>query len=219
METNVKQIVDFVNENLNGEEWKIILADNASSDQTPKIGKKMSENNSKIAYCRVDEKGKGAAVLSAWKKHPADINIFMDIDLSVDLSDLPRLIQEIAGGADIALGSRRAAGSKARRLFSRSAISFTLHLILYLVFGTKIKDTACGFKAISKKILEEIVPEIKNRSWFFDTEMVLLAEKRGYRIKEIPVLWREPEARKSTVGIMSATKDYLKEIKRLKRDL
>lgn len=212
LEQNIRKLIEF----LDWDNYKIIIADNASTDKTSEIGRNLSLEFPNIIYHRLEKKGKGLAVLSSWQKYPADFNVFMDIDFSTDLSALPKLIDN---NYDIVIGSRRHSGSVVERSFSRRLISNNLNLLLQTIFKTKIKDTACGFKAINKKVLDEILPKIKNKTWFFDTEMLILAEKGGYKIKEVSVEWTEtPEKnRKSSVGLSSTIFDYLKEIWRLRR--
>lgn len=218
LEKNVKALLKFLDANFNDTEYKIIIADNASVDRTSIIGKQLSFQSKKIIYNNFNEKGKGLAVISSWQKYPADTNIFMDIDFSADLAALKNLICE---DYDIVIGSRKHTHSIVKRSFSRKFISVCLNFLLKSVFKTKIKDTACGFKSVNKKILDNLLPQIKNQTWFFDTEMLLLAEKGNFKIKEIPIVWKENDdsARKSTVKMPSTIFDYLKEIYVLKKRL
>ncbi|NQV00376.1 MAG: glycosyltransferase [Parcubacteria group bacterium] len=221
LEKNVRKLVSFLDTNLLSEEYKIIIADNTSIDKTSEIAKKLSLENPNIIYNFILKKGKGLAVLSSWNKYPADINIFMDVDLSTNLSALPFLIQGIEEGNDIVIGSRRHQGSVVEKSIKRKVISWGLSKILQVTFKTKIKDTACGFKVVNKKVLDEVLPKIKNQTWFFDTELLMLGEFDNYKIKEVPIIWIEvpEEGRKSAVNIFPAIFDYLREIYNLKRRL
>jgi hypothetical protein len=146
-----------------------------------------------------------------------DINIFMDVDLSTDLSALPELIGSIEAGYDLALGSRNLANSRVKRSLGRKIISRILNLILKIFLGIKVSDTACGFKAINRKVLANLSQKIKNQSWFFDTELIFLAQKNGYKIKQIPVIWEEFNGeRKSRGSVLGFMLEYIRGIIRLR---
>ncbi len=213
LESNILKLLKFCQKHLT-DEWQIIIADNVSTDRTSEVGKKLAQTYKQIKYFYVPAPGKGGAVLKAWANFPAQIYVFMDADLATDLKSLPDLIRGIKQGNDIVAGSRLIAGSHAERNLSRKLFSKSLRLILKIMFKLKIKDAPCGFKAINQKVLETIVPRIKNTTWFFDTEMLILAQQQGFRIKEIPVDWREVRSikRRSKVKITKVVKDYLKNI-------
>jgi glycosyltransferase involved in cell wall biosynthesis len=215
LEKSIRIVENFLKNNRLDDEFKIIIADNASTDKTKEISKKLCNEFDNLVYFYVFEQGKGNAVISAWQNFPANINIFMDADLATDLSALPNLVKEVRGGANMAVGSRREKHSVVSRTFKRKIISLGLNFLLKLVLRTTIMDTACGFKGIDEQVLEKIVPQIKNKTWFFDTEMLILGERLGYKIKEIPIVWEEAD-RESRVKISQTIKDYLKEIWRLK---
>ena len=202
--------------NLFEDEYLIVVSDNNSTDQTAEIVKNLNAQNYKISYLFVPQKGKGIAVLSAWKKYQADFDIFcfMDADLATDLSAFSPLINAIKGGADLAIGSRYLAESKLKRSFLRKIFSAGYRLVLKLFLGTKIKDFCCGFKAANQKVVRLIAPQVKNTEWFFDSEMLYLALKAGYKIKEVPVVWHEPRSgeNKSRISLFRQSFEYLKEV-------
>lgn len=216
IEQNTLKVWQFCQQNLSGD-WQIILSDNNSSDQTGLLGQKLASKHQKIKYFRLESQGKGLAVMSAWQKFASDVYIFMDIDLSVDLCALPLLIKTIEAGADLAVGSRFMADSVVRRSFPRKIFSVFLKNILAIIFGLKIKDAPCGFKAVNQKIVDHIIPKIKNQTWFFDTELLILSERAHYKIKEIPVVWQEPKnsKRKSKVRVLPVIFEYLGNISRV----
>jgi hypothetical protein len=193
----------------------IVISDNNSSDATGKIGKRLAAENSRVGYFFVEERGKGAAVLSAWKNFDADIYGFMDADLSVDLSALPGALTVI-GEYDMAIGSRRVAGSIVRRGLWRRFTSGALNFLIRMMLKSKIHDTACGFKFTNRKVLQEITPQIIDRKWTFDTELVILAERAGFRIKEIPVIWSEKNERASRVNVYPTAREYWGKIREMK---
>ncbi|HUU62792.1 MAG TPA: glycosyltransferase family 2 protein, partial [Dehalococcoidia bacterium] len=144
----------------------------------------------------------------------ADIVSYMDVDLSTDLAAFPHLIQAIEEGYSIAIGSRLLPGSSVKRSFKRELTSRSYNLIIKSMFRTRFSDAQCGFKALSGKAAQELVPLIQDQEWFFDTELLILAEKKGYRIREIPVAWIEdPDTR---VAIASTVSEDLKGLLRLR---
>jgi len=141
--------------------------------------------------------------------------------LATDLSSFPLLISKIKKGSDLVIGSRFHHDSKVKRLFLRRFFSSGYFLMAKLLVGTKIKDLPCGFKAINAKIKENILPLVKNKKWFFDSELTILAEKSNYKIKEIPVVWqdfREGED-KTRVSPFSLSLVYIKELLSLRKRL
>ncbi|MFC1598436.1 glycosyltransferase [Patescibacteria group bacterium] len=213
------EVGQFLNEQIN-DEYLVVVADNRSADQTAEIVKELSSNDQGLDYLFIEQKGKGIAIRTAWNKYQDqfDIFIFMDADLATDLKDFPALIQGIKDGNDIVVGSRYLKESEVTKTVLRRIFSFGYRLILRVFLGTKVKDLPCGFKAVNKKVITEILPEVDNNTWFFDNEFVYLAEKKGFKIKEIPVKWQEPRTaeNKSRVNIIKVSWLYLKEIWRLK---
>lgn len=217
---NIEQIVTFIRTNFSQDQLKIVIADNNSKDNTRQIADQLMAEYPEVGYLFVGEQGKGYAVIAVWQKWQAEYDIFsfMDADLATDLAALPDLIEGIKQGNDLVIGSRYLKGSRINRTIARRIFSFGYHLFLEILLGTRIKDMPCGFKALNKKVLQEIVPQITNRTWFFDSELVYLAEKNGFKIKEIPVNWQEPRQAedKSRVNLTKVTYLYLKESLRLR---
>lgn len=215
IEASLNRVVEYCDREF-GSGYRIVVAENGSKDQTEKIVAGL--DNPKIFYCHTVP-GKGSAVIEAWMASQARSYVFLDADLSTDLRSLSNLIRAISeGGYDIATGSRFIEESKVNRGFTRRFMSITLNIILRIFFHTSIRDTTCGFKAVNKKVVDELLPKIKNRQWFFDTELLILAEKNKFRIKEIPVEWSDDrEKRDSKVEPLKLSLEYLKEIIRLKK--
>ena len=186
---NLKQLFQYLEENLADYDYQVVIADNVSTDQTALLVKNLSATLANLEYLYISQKAsKGAAVIKAWQKYQNDFDVFcfMDADLATDLEALLPLVKAIEyDGYDLAIGSRYLKDSKVKRTFSRKIFSLTYRLFLKIFLGTKIKDFPCGFKAVNQKIVKEIIPQIKNQTWFFDSEMLYLAEKAGYKIKEI----------------------------------
>lgn len=200
IEKNVEIIRNFLINNIVGNS-QILIVDNGSVDSTLEKSKKLSEKYQNVNYIHIDEKGRGRALKKAWSEINADIFSYMDIDLSTDLDAFPELINAIDEGYDIAIGSRCIKNSHVNRSLIREIFSRGYNILLKLFFNVKFHDAQCGFKAINRKVVEEIIPIVKDNEWFFDTEMLIKAERKGFKIKEIPVYWKEDRIRRSKLNI------------------
>jgi len=184
-------------------DWRIVIADNASTDKTPEIGRSLAASNPRIKFLRLEMKGRGRALREAWLQSDADIVSYMDIDLSTDLKAFMPMVNAIAyGGSDVAIGTRFNIGSEVERSIKREVLSrgFIGFIKLFFPRGT-FSDAQCGFKAVSRRAVNTLVPQIKSQAWFFDTEMLLLANHHGFRVSEIPVKWIEDtDSRVKIVG-------------------
>lgn len=197
--------------------WRIVVADNGSTDETYSIAQDYAaRHQEEISAIRLPEKGRGRALHKAWSESTADIVCYMDVDLSTDLAALPLLIDAIAlEGFDIAVGSRLLNNARvSKRSAKREIISRCYNLLIKLLFHTKFSDAQCGFKALNRKAVEEIMPVTVDRGWFFDTEILIIAEKRGYQIKDVPVHWTDdPDTR---VRVLSTAWRDLRGLMRLR---
>jgi glycosyltransferase involved in cell wall biosynthesis len=220
LQQNIEQIFLFCQKNIK-DDWQIIIADNNSTDKTGEIGKNIASSYSHVRYVYLPQRGKGLAIRSVWEKYPADVYCFMDADLATDLSALPRLLTEIVSGADLAIGSRYLKESKVQRSTVRKIFSLGYKFLLRLIIGTRVSDAPCGFKAISEKIRQELLVQVADNFWFFDSELVLRAEKAGYHIAEVPVSWKEPRTKQdgSRVNTLAVSWAYLKKVLALKKSL
>ncbi|MCH8008679.1 MAG: glycosyltransferase family 2 protein [Chloroflexi bacterium] len=172
--------------------WRIVIADNASTDGTLAAGEALAEQFADVKVIHLPQKGRGRALRKAWLESDADAACFMDIDLSTHLDGLEPLARAVLDdGYDVATGSRMMRGSQIERSIGREITSRGFILLIKLLFFVRLSDTQCGFKAISREAAHELVPRIENEEWFFDTELLLLAEKGGYRVREIPIRWVE----------------------------
>jgi glycosyltransferase involved in cell wall biosynthesis len=195
-------------------QWRITIADNGSTDGTDRVAMHLSNSLPVVRFLHLTQKGRGRALRHAWTQSSADIVCYMDVDLSTDLVYLPKLIGAIAHeGYDVATGSRLMKGSTVKRSFNREIISRIYNLFVKIVLWTKFSDAQCGFKAVSQAVVQRIVPQIEDQSWFFDTELLVLAEKQGYRIKDIPIVWIEDDD--SRVKIVRTAWDDIKGVMRL----
>ncbi|SNB64768.1 dolichyl-phosphate beta-glucosyltransferase [Thermoflexus hugenholtzii] len=198
--------------------WRIVIADNASVDRTPEIGQRLAAQwPEEVAYIRLNRKGRGRALRKAWLESDADVMAYMDVDLSTDLSAFMPLIQPLVEGRyHVATGSRLHPQSRITRSLKREIISRIYNFIVWLLFPRRrFRDAQCGFKAITRQAARELVPRVANQSWFFDTELLLRAEQRGYAVWEVPVIWREdPDTR---VKILRTALEDLRGLWRVRR--
>jgi glycosyltransferase involved in cell wall biosynthesis len=197
LERNVLRLRQFLLEHTDYD-WRIVVADNASRDRTLAIAQELAVRYpGQVGYVHLDQKGRGRALRKAWTESDADVVSYMDVDLSTDLSAFAPLIDSLTTGEyDVAIGSRLKRGSQVERGLKREVISRIYNLMIKLMFWSKFSDAQCGFKAVTRRAVREIVPLIKDQAWFFDSELLLLAERMGYKIFEVPVKWRDdPDSR------------------------
>jgi glycosyltransferase involved in cell wall biosynthesis len=172
--------------------WSVVIADNASTDATSAVAEGLAARYPRVSVLYLDEKGRGRALKAAWLASEADVVAYMDVDLSTNLwSFLPLVAPIVTGHSDVAIGSRLLRGAMVTRQWKREIISRCYNLLIKAMFGNGFSDAQCGFKAMKRSAAQRLLPRVDDGEWFFDTEMLLLAEERGYRISEIPVDWIE----------------------------
>jgi glycosyltransferase involved in cell wall biosynthesis len=170
--------------------WRVTIVDNASTDGTWVQAQRLAHELAGVQAIHLDRKGRGLALRSAWSASDADVVAYMDVDLSTDLDALlPLVAPLVSGHSDVAIGSRLAPGSHVARHPKRELISRSYNLILRTVLATRVRDAQCGFKAVRGSVARRLLPAIEDDGWFFDTELLLLAERNGLRIHEVPVDW------------------------------
>lgn len=196
---NIPILHGFLKENMS-QSWTITIADNGSTDKTMTVASALSKQYPGVRVVHLDQKGRGRALRKIMVESPADIVSYMDVDLSTGLEAFPPMIKAVEEGYGIAMGSRLMPGAKVQRCFKREFVSRVYNILIKIMFFTRFYDAQCGFKALSRKVAQDILPLVENNMWFFDTEMLLLALKRGYRVKEIPVVWSEDPGTTVHVG-------------------
>lgn len=213
---SVTHLHRFLGNHLAHVSWRILIADNASTDLTVRIAKELSARLPHVEHLHLDQKGRGRALRAAWERSRASVLAYMDVDLSTDLSALPELLAPLLNGeADIAIGTRLAPRSHTTRGMKRTLISKTYNRILKLTLHARFSDAQCGFKAVTAATAHRLLPQIQDQQWFFDTELLVLAQRGGLRIHEVPVTWVEDTD--SRVRIVATAVQDLRGVARLRR--
>lgn len=217
LEQSVRRLNDFCAESL-PYSFRIVIADNASVDRTQEIGERLAAELDAVTYLRLSEKGRGRALRRVWSRSDAEVLAYMDVDLSTGLEALlPLVAPLISGHSDLAIGTRLARGSRVVRGPKREVISRCYNRLLHLTLRSRFSDAQCGFKAGRAQVIKALLPRVEDQAWFFDTEMLVLAERAGLRIHEVPVDWvDDPDSR---VDIVRTALDDLRGIARLGGEL
>ncbi|MFG1684175.1 glycosyltransferase [Nonomuraea sp. NPDC049269] len=196
-------------------DYRITIADNASTDNTWQLAIELAAELPHVRAVHLDGKGRGRALRQVWSESDADVVSYMDVDLSTDLDAfLPLVAPLLSGHSDLAIGTRLARASRVVRGPKREFISRSYNLLLHLM-GARFSDAQCGFKAVRTEIAQALLPAVEDEQWFFDTELLLLAERHGLRIHEVPVDWvDDPDSR---VDVFQTAKDDLRGLARVAR--
>ena len=201
LETSIHRLHRYLSEHF-PLTWVITIADNASRDRTWGIACRLAGELPGVRAVHLLEKGRGRALRAAWMASTARVVAYMDVDLSTDLDALlPLVAPLLSGHSDVAIGTRLAPGARVVRGACRELISRSYNLILRTVLGNGFSDAQCGFKALRADVARALVPLVDDESWFFDTELLVLAEHNGLRIHEVPVDWvDDPDSRVDVAG-------------------
>lgn len=211
---HTETLIGFLTSYLTDFDWMITIVDNASVDTTFTIATRLAKAYPTVRALHVDQKGRGRAVKKAWLETKADIHCYMDVDLSTDLKHIPALVGALNRGYDIAIGTRNAQSSRVYgRGWLRSLTSKTYITLIRLLFLVRFTDAQCGFKAITDQVAKSLLPYIQDNEWFFDSELLIIAEKLGYRIYEEPVTWIDNPG--STVRVVKTAQGDLDGLWRL----
>jgi glycosyltransferase involved in cell wall biosynthesis len=211
---SVQTLVGYLSSHMNDFAWHVTIIDNASRDHTLQIARNLASRNRKVQVIHLDLKGRGRAVKHAWRKGRYDFLAYMDIDLSTDLKHVPNMVHALERGYDIAIGTRNALGARVYgRSLLRTITSKTYIILIKLFFFVHFSDAQCGFKAVTKRVVDELLPHLKDNEWFFDSELLIVGEKSGLRIYEEPVTWIDNPG--STVRVLKTAIGDLKGLWRL----
>jgi glycosyltransferase involved in cell wall biosynthesis len=196
--------------------FQITIADNGSADATLEVARRLARDLPEVTVLHLDRKGRGRALRAAWSRSHADVVAYMDVDLSTDLSALEGLLLPLLQvRGDITIGSRLDPGARVTRGIRRELISRAYNLLLHLLLGTGFSDAQCGFKAARREVVDELLGDVEDGSWFFDTELLYLAQRRKFAIREVPVRWVEDSD--SRVAVVATALEDLRGIVRLRR--
>ncbi|WP_308113797.1 glycosyltransferase [Arthrobacter sp. ISL-30] len=196
LEKSITRLADYLSQEMFCS-WKITIADNSSTDGTGVISQRLASEIPNVGYRRLEVKGRGLALRDAWGASEAKVLAYVDVDLSTDLAALPPLIAPLLSGhSDVSIGTRLRHSSRVVRGTKREFISRSYNLLLRRTMQVGFSDAQCGFKAIRADVAKRLLPFVEDNSWFFDTELLILAERAGLRIHEIPVDWiDDPDSR------------------------
>ncbi|MHB1309461.1 MAG: dolichyl-phosphate beta-glucosyltransferase [Limisphaerales bacterium] len=218
--TSLRRVAAFLDGQ--GWEWELTVAENGSSDQTAELAEveirrlTLDGRARRMRVQRGIEPGRGRALRTAWLASEADLMCYMDVDLSTDLACLPELIGPLMRGeADLAIGSRLLPASRTTRGLKREVLSRGYSRLLRWALGLGIRDAQCGFKAITREAARVLLPQVQDEGWFFDTELLWLAQRGGWRIREIPVTWVDDPT--TTVKLLPTIWRDLRGVWRLRR--
>jgi len=217
LEPSVRALHDALGE-LFDEPWRITIADNASTDATAVIADKLALELPGVRAIHLAEKGRGRALKRAWLDSEAEVVAYLDEDLSTDLRALPPLIAPLLSGhSDVAIGTRLSTNSRVVRGPKREFISRSYNFLLRRYLGVTFSDAQCGFKAMRHDVAEKVLPHVHDTGWFFDTELLVIAERAGLRIHEVPVDWVDDSH--SSVDIAGTALEDLKGMVRVGRSI
>ena len=217
LERSIRRLTAFLEDAL-PYRYRVTVADNASTDDTLAIAQRLSVELDGVRVVHLDAKGRGRALKQTWLTSEADVVAYMDVDLSTDLNALlPLLAPLVSGHSDVAIGTRLARSARVVRGPKREFISRTYNLILRGTLRVSFSDAQCGFKAMRADVAQRLLPLVEDTNWFFDTELLVLAQRAGLRIHEVPVDWTDDPG--TTVDIAATATEDLRGVWRLLRGL
>jgi putative flippase GtrA len=201
LERSIRRLRGYLNERFPFDAT-VTIADNASTDRTWEVASRLAAQNRGVRAVHLDQKGRGRALRTVWSASDASVVAYMDVDLATDLDGLlPLVAPLLSGHSDVAIGSRLARGARVVRGPKREVISRSYNLLLHALLRNGFTDAQCGFKAMRGEVARSLLPEVVDEEWFFDTELLVLAEANGMRIHEVPVDWvDDPDSRVDVVA-------------------
>ncbi len=212
---SVRELHDFMLTRL-AVPFRLTIAENASTDRTLALARELESELPEVRALHLERKGRGGALREAWTDSDADVLAYVDVDLSTDLSALPQLLAPLlAGTADVAIGTRLAPGARVTRSRKRELISRAYNIVLRLALQVGFSDAQCGFKAGRRAVIQPLLDGVRDDGWFFDTELLYLAQRGRLSIHEVPVTWVED--RDSRVAIVRTALEDLRGVRRLRR--
>ncbi|CAN5216009.1 bifunctional glycosyltransferase family 2/GtrA family protein [soil metagenome] len=217
LERSIRTLHRYLTEHFDSS-WRITIADNASTDDTAAIADRLAVELPEVTATHLVEKGRGRALKKVWLESPAEVVAYVDVDLSTGLDALlPLVAPLLSGHSDVAIGTRLARSSRVVRGAKREFISRSYNLLLRGAMSVRFSDAQCGFKAVRRDVAQQLLPLVEDDGWFFDTELLIIAERSGLRIHEVPVDWIDDP--QSTVQIGSTAREDVKGMMRVGRSI
>lgn len=213
---SIATLVTFLRQNVDLP-YRVLITDNASIDDTERVSRRLAEQYAEVEYRRIPRKGRGGALKTVWLESPAEYVAYMDVDLSTNLEAFPKMLRLLRDGSPVVIGSRLRKDADTTRCLKREIISRCYNLLVKLAFRTRFTDAQCGFKGLRREAVQLLVPHVEDRKWFFDTELLVLAEKSGLSVSEVPVDWIEDLD--TRVQLLKTAYDDLTAMFRLRRTL
>jgi len=171
--------------------FEVIVAEDGCADRTPEIATRMAETDDRVRHVHSDERlGRGGALERAFRAADGETLVYFDTDLATDMKHLEELVERVrSGDADVATGSRWVPGREADRPAKRGIPSRGFNGLVRVVLRSDLLDHQCGFKAFDREALFAILDDVEDDHWFWDTEVLVRAQRAGYRVEEFPVEW------------------------------
>ncbi len=203
-----------------GAPYELIIAEDGSTDGTKALLKELTERDPSLKLIQDEHRlGRGASLCRAIQQTKGDVIVYTDVDMATDIGHLGQLITCVQDGADVATGSRYLPDSQATRSLPRLVSSLVYNDLARRLLASKLTDHQCGFKAFKRSVVLDLLPQVHSSHWFWDTEILVRAQRSGYRVKEIPVHWQESKYGKSTVKLASDSMHFMRDLLRLRDEL
>lgn len=212
LEKNIEHIVDTLKSERVSFKWRILIGEDNSTDNTYAVAKKLARKHSTVKAFHFVLRSKDLTIKKLWMESNADIMMFTDADNSADPKFIPALIAAIQSGHAIAAGCRFHSKENSRGWYRDTISSIYNKILLPLILPTGVRDTQCGFKAVNRQVVNEVVSKIvqEKRNGFFDSELLGVAYHKGFRPIEVPITWRE--TRQSVLSVNKNIPNFLKNI-------
>jgi len=191
IEGTVRVVIERLSNFLPFQSFEVLIAEDGCDDRTPEIATRLSEENDQIRHIHSDERlGRGGALSYAFEQARGDVLVYLDTDMATDMRHLEELVEAVrSDGYDIATGSRWLPESQADRPAKRGTASLGYNALVRTLLQSNLQDHQCGFKSFDREALDVLLPAVQDEHWFWDTEVLVKAQRRGYRVKEFPVDW------------------------------
>lgn len=217
LETCLSQLHDTLGERPYSSE--IVVCEDGSTDGTKQLIERLKGQYDDIRFIQSDSRlGRGGALRRAAGEARGEIVLYLDVDMATHLTNLDDVVEAVSNGSDLVTGSRYHPESRVRRTVPRLMASKVYNGLVRAALSSRVKDHQCGFKAFKSHALEALLADVRSNHWFWDTEVLVRAQHRGYRVEELPVVWEE-NSEGTTVSFRRDIPYFLRETFRLRREL